>query len=190
MEYIYFENEIAKKTQYDGYYATKSGKIISIKVKGGQGKLDFDNPREHNYKIDKDGYLETCISIVENGIHKRIAKRTHRLIWETFYGNIPNDLTIDHIDNNPKNNSLDNLRLLTREENTSIANKNKKSKKRYFYYLYKNSKFIGKFDRKELFQLLGLTKKDFYRNTKRNQKLYIQGYIWIKESVEDIEKIL
>ena len=37
MEEIIFENEIAYKTKYDGYYVTKSGKVITTKVKGGQG---------------------------------------------------------------------------------------------------------------------------------------------------------
>lgn len=33
MEEIIFENEIAYKTKYDGYYVTKSGKVITTKVK-------------------------------------------------------------------------------------------------------------------------------------------------------------
>ncbi len=41
----------------------------------------------------------------------------HRLIWESFFGKIPKGMEIDHIDNNPRNNNLDNLQLLTRREN-------------------------------------------------------------------------
>lgn len=33
MEEIIFENEIAYKTKYDGYYVTKSGTVITTKVK-------------------------------------------------------------------------------------------------------------------------------------------------------------
>lgn len=33
MEEIIIENEIAYKTKYDGYYVTKSGKVITTKVK-------------------------------------------------------------------------------------------------------------------------------------------------------------
>ncbi|MBO7079080.1 MAG: HNH endonuclease [Bacilli bacterium] len=40
-----------------------------------------------------------------------------RLIYAYFIGNIPENYDIDHIDNNPMNNQLNNLRLLTREEN-------------------------------------------------------------------------
>ena len=32
MKEIIFENEIAYKTKYDGYYVTKSGKVITTKV--------------------------------------------------------------------------------------------------------------------------------------------------------------
>lgn len=39
----------------------------------------------------------------------------HRLIMEAFHGK--SDLTVDHIDGNKLNNSLDNLEYVTREEN-------------------------------------------------------------------------
>ena len=53
MKEIIFENEIAYKTKYDGYYVTKSGKVITTKVKGGQGRINIFQPREHCYKVDK-----------------------------------------------------------------------------------------------------------------------------------------
>ena len=43
--------------------------------------------------------------------------RIHRLVYETFKGPIPKDMTVDHIDENIYNNHISNLRLLTREEN-------------------------------------------------------------------------
>lgn len=41
----------------------------------------------------------------------------HRLIWIMHNGDIPIGLEIDHIDGNRLNNSLSNLRLVTRMEN-------------------------------------------------------------------------
>lgn len=43
----------------------------------------------------------------------------HRLIWETFVGEIPQGYEIDHIDTNKENNSLDNLRCVTPKENSN-----------------------------------------------------------------------
>lgn len=140
---------VFKTTEFEGYYVSKEGCIISVKVKGGQGKLNYDNPRYHSVKKDKDGYLEVCISITENGIHKRKYRRLHRLIWETFKYKIPKDLTIDHIDCNKENNNINNLRVITRGENTAKANtlrlgeKRKHSKNQTLYKLTIHNKFIG-----------------------------------------------
>lgn len=54
------------------------------------------------------GYLGFRI----NGIYRSI----HRLIAETFIENPENKPTVDHIDGNPKNNNLDNLRWATYKE--------------------------------------------------------------------------
>jgi hypothetical protein len=47
----------------------------------------------------------------------------HRLIWETVNGPIPENMTVDHIDANKDNNSILNLQLLSRADNTRKANK-------------------------------------------------------------------
>ena len=41
----------------------------------------------------------------------------HRLVWEAFVGEIPAELEIEHIDQNPHNCHLSNLKLVTRKEN-------------------------------------------------------------------------
>lgn len=178
MEEIIFENEIAYKTKYDGYYVTKSGKVITTKVKGGQGRINIFQPREHCYKVDKDGYLEVCLSFIENNRHIRKYYRVHRLVYETLMGDIPQELTIDHINANPQNNSIENLQILTRENNTRKALKNKKSPKRFMYQLYKNNIYVGTFDRKELGKNIGLKGKDFYQDTNNKKQLLLQGYQW------------
>lgn len=41
----------------------------------------------------------------------------HRLLWEEAYGPIPDGYVIDHIDRNPMNNELSNLRCIPKGAN-------------------------------------------------------------------------
>ena len=56
-----------------------------------------------------DGYMQ----IVLDG--QRIY--IHRLVWQIERGPIPSDMEIDHIDHNPSNNRISNLRLVTSSGN-------------------------------------------------------------------------
>lgn len=59
------------------------------------------------------GYLQVAL-------HKNGSKEqplVHRLVWEAFYGKIPDGMVIDHIDTNRQNNSVENLRCVTPKEN-------------------------------------------------------------------------
>lgn len=51
----------------------------------------------------------------------------HRLIWILQNGNIPDNLFIDHIDGNGLNNKIENLRVVTPQENAKNQFLNKKS---------------------------------------------------------------
>ena len=193
---IFFENEYAVKLDdYEGYYVTKSGKIISVKVKGGNGKLDYSNPRRLSEKVDKDGYHEVCLSMIIDGKQKRLYRKVHRLVWIGFNGNIPNELTIDHIDSDVDNNNLNNLQLLSREDNTSKARrgkvtwqKGKKHTSRKMYNVFIRNIYIGTFDKKELYEIFKLTRYDvdnYSNKTKRKNKLNMRLEIY----VEDIERV-
>lgn len=46
----------------------------------------------------------------------------HRIVWEAFNGKIPEEMEINHNDENPQNCSLSNLSLATRVENLNYGN--------------------------------------------------------------------
>lgn len=54
--------------------------------------------------------------------HKKFL--IHRAVWEAFNGPIPDGMDIDHIDNNPHNNALSNLQMVSHSENCKKANHN------------------------------------------------------------------
>lgn len=157
MEQIEFNGETAYKTKYEGYYCTKSGIIISTKLKGGRGKPVYDKPREHCYKLDKDGYKEYLFSV--HGT--RYYRRGHRVVYETFNGDIPEGMTIDHIDFDKANNHIDNLRVLSRVENGVRRNTKHKDSKKVFYQTFYKGVYLGNFKKEELTQLFGFGTYDF-----------------------------
>jgi hypothetical protein len=59
------------------------------------------------------GYLQVTLN--SGNMRKKIY--IHRLVWETFNGQIPTNLEVDHLDENKSNNNLSNLTLVTRKEN-------------------------------------------------------------------------
>lgn len=67
---------------------------------------------------DKDGYLK--YSLNQEGKTFNIA--VHRVVWHIFNGVIPDNMTVDHIDTNKSNNSIDNLQLLTAVDNAIKGN--------------------------------------------------------------------
>lgn len=116
--------------------------------------LDFLENGE-NYKIDlstntiynknnkplspqkrKDGHLQ--IQFCKNG--KRKFYYLHRIIFEAHFGKIPEKFVIDHIDRNPLNNDISNLRLVPK----SINNMNliKRGKGQNFDYKTDIGEFV------------------------------------------------
>ncbi len=65
---------------------------------------------------EKNGYVSVMLT---NDQGKRVRFYLHRLLWTVFKGEIKPRYEIDHIDGNRKNNSLENLRELSRKQNAN-----------------------------------------------------------------------
>ena len=65
--------------------------------------------------------------------HGNKAVRAHKVVWELHNGQIPEGMTVDHIDRNPSNNKIDNLRLAT----PSAQCHNRKNYGRYMKWVKK-----------------------------------------------------
>lgn len=64
------------------------------------------------------GYIRYSFN---NEIYKGIKKYAHRILYETWVGNIPEDFVIDHKDGHKWNTCVDNLEAVTRQENNIRA---------------------------------------------------------------------
>lgn len=63
--------------------------------------------------------------------HGKVQYSVHRMVWEAFHQKpIPKDLTIDHIDRNPQNNDVANLRLASASE--QLQNQQRTSSNRHW----------------------------------------------------------
>ena len=125
---------------YEGYYKiSNTGKVKSLaRVRGKCNALLSERILKPRY--DKRGYVQYIL--YKEGIKKSI--KSHHLVWEQFgdgkrSGRIIN---IDHIDNDKKNNNIENLQLLTNRQNLSKGkiNNNKSSQ---YTGVYKPKKLEG-----------------------------------------------
>lgn len=103
-----------RSTKYEGIYVTKEGRVFR------EGKNGI-------YECSGSPNSKTYLAITVN-------KKTvlfHRLVYETYKGDIPEGMEIDHKDGNKHNNKLTNLEAVTPEENIDRASKMGNHHKRF-----------------------------------------------------------
>lgn len=68
---------------------------------------------------DKDGYIRVTVRFSREHTYNEAL---HRVMYRAWYGEIPDGMTVDHIDNDRSNNHKDNLQLMTAEDNAAKGN--------------------------------------------------------------------
>jgi len=92
-----------------GYYVSQEGKIWTTHPRNGKG--DPVTPRELCPVLDRRGY---CVVSFKRKPQKRFV---HQLVLETFLGPRKPRQVARHLDGNPRNNHLSNLRWSSQKEN-------------------------------------------------------------------------
>jgi hypothetical protein len=110
--------------------------------------------------VNSNGYMQVQIN-------KKMFK-VHRLVWIMHNGDIDDELQVDHINRDRLDNCIDNLRLVTPQEN-SFNSKSRgyswvEAKKKYVAYITFSGtrKTIGAFDNAEEARKAYLNAKEKY----------------------------
>jgi len=120
---------------YEGFYKVSNiGNVKSLerKVKCKGGGLRTVNEKILKQYLDGKGYFQ--VKLNKKGKYKSF--NTHKLVAMSFLSHTPcgHKIVVDHIDNNPLNNNVENLQLITNRDNCSKDRKGG------------TSKYVGVFD--------------------------------------------
>lgn len=142
---------------FDGQYTiTKEGDVFSYKYRK-KRKLKPQKATQ-----SKKGYFQVRLFTGEGDTLGKLYY-VHRLVYETFKGDIPKNKQIDHINGDTSNNSVDNLQLLTPRKNMEKFNIKKhgptlRERRDYFIKLYEE---LGTYKKVE--EATGLPYQRIYR---------------------------
>lgn len=84
------------------------------------------NKNLKGYVEKKGGYIIVNLKCTDE---KQRPFGLHRVIYYFFNGDIPEDLVVNHIDENKQNCALSNLNLLTQKENNNWGTRNERANK-------------------------------------------------------------
>jgi len=156
---------------YPHYRIYEDGTVVRMEHKSAKGSLLSE--KEIKGHMERNKYL-ILILHDKNGNRKRFY--LHRLVYEAFFGEIPEGFEIDHINGKREDCSVQNLRLATHKGNCnnpeSIRN-----------YRVSNSLESGKYNRERMYEGLFKTTDDMIGQTYL-RLLNERGDVSIKELMD------
>lgn len=121
--------------EYEGLYqASNMGRIKSLK-----------RPYRVKEKILKPAIIRNGYYIVSLCKNLKVKHyMVHRLVWEAFNGQIPENMQVNHLNEIKTDNRLENLNLMTAKENLNWGTRNERMAKKHING--KKSKPVLQFD--------------------------------------------
>ena len=114
---------------YEGLYQVSSEGRVKSLDRTVLGKNRWGGKRLRTFKgaILKQFFNHYWIvDLCKNGVPQHHL--VHRVEYEAFYGPIPEGMQVNHIDENPLNNRLENLNLLTPSQNINWGTRNERDR--------------------------------------------------------------
>lgn len=106
---------------YEGSYEVSNfGEVKSLERLDSRGR----HRKEKLLKPQKNSKDYLFVRLSKNGVEEPIL--VHRLVWQTFVGEIPPEWEINHLDENKENNHLENLEACSHEKNINWGTRNAK----------------------------------------------------------------
>ena len=141
------KNQKSKITYVDSSVSENSStQILAINTVFHEGKTYYCHPIYNNYGCSTDGYIINCKRLIsrkgrlnltgyfETAVRNKNGRKlykSHRFIWESINQKIiPDSYQIHHINNDKQDNCIENLELVTKQQNMIYEGKRKKGMKR------------------------------------------------------------
>ena len=100
---------------FEGFYAVSENGVVKSLDRYFQNQGTTHHKKERLLKQNTNHTGHKVVVLCKDG--KTYPRFVHRLVAEAFIPNPDNKPVVDHIDTNPSNNSVDNLRWVTTREN-------------------------------------------------------------------------
>ena len=152
----------------DGYEG-----LYQISNKGNVKSLKWGKERILRPGIDAYGYYQ--IILCNDNVRKTF--KLHRLVAQAFIPNLYNKPQVNHLDENKKNNCVDNLEWATAKENINYGTRNERASRKILQYS-KSGEFIREWQGAlEVERVLGIDNSHINACC-RGKRKSAGGFIW------------